>query len=171
MKEGYLQLKIRDLEDKIKQSEKRIETIIETVSIKEREFSDFIEKISSYEQKSLGIIKSFEDYDRKRAKFQDFLEECNKAARLFIEKKFDKMVKKQLIETNKQLNELKNHINYTIADHTTGAFILGKMLMDKGIIDQTEMIKYIDKYHNEIRKKNLQSPPQKALKMVMEKMK
>ena len=88
-------------------------------------------------------------------------------AKKFHIRHYEKMEENVKKDINKQLDGMKSHINYTIADFTTHSFILAKLLTDKKVIELPVLLEYIEKYHDKYVKDSIKSKnqPQKKLEL------
>ena len=159
-KEGYLQIKLSEMEDKLKQGEEKINLLVDVIKKKEKDINYLIEGITPKLKEAQEIIK-------KREEFSESMSKSLEETRDFHKKHYNQMFKHLLKEVNMTLDKLKDEMNYTIIDHMTHSFVLLKLLVDKGILNPMEMLQYIEKYHDKIRDLNLQDGmPQKTLEIV-----
>lgn len=158
-KEGYLQLKIRELDEKLQKSEEKINTLIGDINKKEQQINLLIESISPK-------IKEAEEINKKEQEVSEGMSKTLEEVKQFHSKHYNQMYKNILREVNKTLAKVKDAVNFTIIDHTTNSFVLLKYLQDKGLVNPIEMLQYIHKYHDEVRDANIQSGmPQKSLEI------
>ena len=162
-KEGYIQLKVRELEEKLEKSEEKINELIKIVDMKQLELNKILKDLNPTYEK-------YKNIQEREIEFINELKQVKEESKAFHKKNYKKMFKDLLKEINKNLNSVRGEINYTIADHTTHAQILIKLLGDKGIINLHECVKYVEKYHDMIRDENLKGePPQKRLEILEDK--
>jgi len=162
-KEGYLQLKISELDKKLQKSEEKINTLIGDINKKEQQINLLIKSISPK-------IKEAEEINKKKQEFSKGISKTLEDVKQFHSKHYNRMYKHILRELNKTLTKLKDTVNFTIIDNTTHSFVLSKYLEDKGLVNPIEMLHYIDKYHDEVRDANIQSGmPQKNLEIFKDK--
>lgn len=162
-KEGYLQLKISELDEKLQKGEEKINSLVESLNKKEREINELIKTISPK-------IDEAEEANKKKQEFSEGMKKTLEDVKQFHSKHYNHMYKHLIKELNKTLAKLKDTVNFTIIDHTTHSFVLLKYLQDKGLVNPIEMLQYIEKYHDVVRDANLQlGMPQKNLEIFEDK--
>ena len=164
--EGYLQIKIRELNDNLIDIEKKGQLLLNKISEKEIEVNKLLNKLPERIKDGNELTKSMEDFKIK-------LNKQSEEVKQFHINEYNKIFKNLSKDVNHTLEEIKDKINFTIADHTTHLIILEKYLLEKGILNPTELIDYVEKYHDEIMNDSLNKleQPQKSLKIEVNRLK
>ncbi len=156
-KEGWIQTKVNDLEEQLNNIEKNISILLEKIEEKEKKINEKIENLKP-------MIERCEKIENERNDSQQvvksIIEDAQHAAIVR-----DSMLRKSILEDiNKNLEVLKKHINFTIADNTTIGNLLHLYLVKKGIIDPKEFVDLINKEFDIMREMSLEKPAQDVLK-------
>jgi DNA anti-recombination protein RmuC len=150
MKEGYLQIKINEVADRLIEIEHKTESLLKIIDDKQKEINILFDKMPVKFNELNESIKKGEELQNLTSKMLENVKQ-------FHEDNYHRIFNKTMKELNKQLEEIRKAMNYTIIDHTTHAFVLQKYLTEKGLINLIEFIAFIDRYHDEIRDINLKS--------------
>lgn len=136
-KEGYLQLKINELETKLNEKSEEIKEVLLRIQ-KEKEII-----IKLLEQTKPRINELNETVER-RKDLQKRIEEEMRNVELFHKKHYSKMRSSIIEESNRNLEGIKLFVNEVLEDHLAIFPIMTKILVEKGIFTVKEWLKYVD---------------------------
>lgn len=144
MKEGYLQIKIKELEEKVCLIEDSLKKTLTLVVEKEKEIIKLSADIEPIIESGKKVIQSKEEVINKLKRMEKAAEEIHKATYYKVHKSLLKIF-------NKSLSQIIDQITYNLADNSTHSLILSKLLAHKKVISRSEVLEYIEKYHDECR--------------------
>lgn len=145
-KEGYLQTKINELNEKIKKIEENINSFTETLEIKEKKINDLIKEIEAK-------IKKAEELEKNEEIKNKIKEEKLEEERRFHLNNYNMIYKKIVHELNTTLRPELNSQLFDCA-YLTSQLILH--LKNKNLIDYSQLEKDIEKNRNKVKDSDIE---------------
>jgi chromosome segregation ATPase len=147
-KEGFLQIKIAELENKLNKSSEKIEFLYNKLEKKETEINKLFKKVSP-------LIENYIDYEKLKEQATKIAEQKLEKEQLLFIKGMNKSIKKEVKyllfdEVEPTMKRIKEKLNHDILSFFIHVDILRDYLVETAVIDYDKFMVYFKNNYDKI---------------------
>lgn len=142
-KEGYLQTKVGDLQERISQAEEKVNSLLETISKKEQEISLLMKTLDDLTTRSVTVLD-------KKEYMRSVMFKAVSAAKEEHKQQFGIIHKNLKREINVFFKLMASDLSEELTEKVAIGFLLVKYLADKRLIDPHEFHHFADEHFDEV---------------------